>query len=303
MTVLIVTTVVSENPQGESRGGVYLVDLDKEQISQPLQRSQAHVDGWASAWPRGLHGIAFDADKIYIAASDELLVYDEQFTLLASYKNRFLRNCQEIAIHKRRLFLTSAGFDSILGFDLDTHNFTFGLRIGRASRNFLGAPFDPNSHKGPLAGDELHINSVYCDDDGMFLSGLNTGGLLRFDGKNIGVVTKLPRGVHNARPYKNGVLFNDTQGDVMRYVSKDKSIAFNYPVYESNKLVHRESNSQAMRQGYGRGLCVVGDDLVATGSSPSTVSIHNLKTVKTTRTVTLTLDVRNEIHGLEVWPY
>jgi hypothetical protein len=48
---------------------------------------------------------------------------------------------------------------------------------------------------------------------------------------------------------------------------------------------------------------VLSDTVVAGGSSPSTVSVYDLKANERLLSVNLTLDVRNAIHGLEVWPY
>jgi hypothetical protein len=48
---------------------------------------------------------------------------------------------------------------------------------------------------------------------------------------------------------------------------------------------------------------MVDDAVIAAGSSPSTVTLHDLESMKTTLSINLTLDVRNAIHGLEVWPY
>ena len=60
--------------------------------------------------------------------------------------------------------------------------------------------------------------------------------------------------------------------------------------------------SKVARQGFGRGLCVVSERLVAGGSSPSTISLYDLHTGETVASVNLTMDIRNAIHGLEVWP-
>ncbi len=57
------------------------------------------------------------------------------------------------------------------------------------------------------------------------------------------------------------------------------------------------------RQGFGRGLCVYEDRIVAGGSSPSTVSLYDLESGTTIGSVNLTMDIRNAIHGLAVWPY
>ena len=45
------------------------------------------------------------------------------------------------------------------------------------------------------------------------------------------------------------------------------------------------------------------DNIVAAGSSPSTIGLHDLVKRKTTKMITLSHDIRNAIHGLEVWPY
>jgi hypothetical protein len=45
------------------------------------------------------------------------------------------------------------------------------------------------------------------------------------------------------------------------------------------------------------------DHRIAAGSSPSTIAIHDFDRRKTVQTVTLTYDIRNAIHGLEVWPF
>ena len=57
------------------------------------------------------------------------------------------------------------------------------------------------------------------------------------------------------------------------------------------------------RQGFARGLAVVSDSVVAGGSSPSTVVVYDLAGNRRLVSVNLSMDVRNAIHGLEVWPY
>jgi len=47
----------------------------------------------------------------------------------------------------------------------------------------------------------------------------------------------------------------------------------------------------------------VQDGLIAAGSSPSTVTLSDLDSMQTIQSINLTLDVRNAIHGLEVWPF
>ena len=304
MTVLITTSVVRGSRQGESHGGIYLIDLDRQKARQPVDWDKMNIDWQGRGWDRGLRGIAFDGDRVYIAASDELFVYSPDFTLLASYRNPFLKHCHEICRYERRLYLTSTGFDSLLGFDLDNNRFSWGLTLSYDGRAFNGTPFDPNSAAGPMPQNLLHINNVFCNSKGMYISGLKTGGLLVFDGRRLVQWASLPQGVHNARPYKEGVVFNDTEADAVRYVTPEAQLVFPVPRFDDNKLTCTElDDSRIARQSYGRGLCPVDENLIAAGSSPSTIALHDLAAGKTIGVVTLTYDIRNAIHGLEVWPY
>jgi hypothetical protein len=62
-------------------------------------------------------------------------------------------------------------------------------------------------------------------------------------------------------------------------------------------------DTRVARQGFGRGLCLINDRIVAAGSSPSTISLHDLEDSKTLLSVNLSMDIRNAIHGLAIWPF
>lgn len=304
MTTLIATSVVRGSVQGESHGGVYLIDLEHQRVAKPIDWDTSDIDWQGRGWDRGLRGIAFDEERVYIAASDELFVYSPEFELIASYRNPYLKHCHEIATYKRRLYLTSTGFDSILGFDLDQHCFCWGLHLKQGDTGLQATPFSPGGKKGPPLRNELHLNNVHCVAQGMFISGLRTAGLLHYSGRRISAPIKLPLGIHNARPFRGGVLFNDTKADVVRFMSADKQRIFKVPRYADKVLTHTDlDDSRIARQAFGRGLCVLDDNVIAAGSSPSTITLHNLDSMKTELKINLTLDVRNAIHGLEIWPY
>lgn len=304
MTTLVATSVVRGSHQGESHGGVYLVDFQRQAIEQVVDWNTLDIDWQGRGWDRGLRGIAFDGERVFIAASNELFVFNPDFELQASYCNPYLMHCHEIFVHQRRLYLTSTGYDSILGFDLIENRFCFGLHVVGVGGGYQGGPFDPQGEMGPAASNELHLNNVYCDDTGMYLSGLKSAGMMRFDGRTLKRVVKLPRGIHNARPYGGGVLFNDTEADHLRLLTREREISFRVPQFSKDELSHTElDDSRIARAGFGRGLCQVGENLVAAGSSPSTIALHDLAEAKTRAIVTLSNDIRNAIHGLEVWPY
>ena len=154
---------------------------------------------------------------------------------------------------------------------------------------------------------KLHINNVHCTKGGMYLSGLRTGGMLLFNGREVQMSAELPAGSHNARPFRDGVLFNDTEADALRYAGRgegNEDRAFRVPRYDPAALENKDlDQSDIARQGFARGLCVLSGSVVAGGSSPSTISVYDLPANRRLLSVNLTMDVRNAIHGLEVWPY
>ena len=293
--------------QGESHGGVYLIDVEQQAVRQLLDWNTADIDWRGRGWDRGLRGIAFDDDRIYIAASDELFAYTPDFQLIDSWRSPFLKHCHEIAVWERTLYLTSTGYDSILGFDLDEHRFHWAMHVQTANYRFKGAGFDPMSDEGPLMLNKMHINNVFCCRDGMYISGLKTGGMLHFNGNDINMAVEMPPGTHNAQPFRDGVVFNDSQDNVLRYTGRgegEEDRAMAVPKYDPAKLQHMDAaDEQVARPGFARGLCVLSDRVVAGGSSPSTITVYDLAANEMLLSVNLSMDVRNAIHGLEQWPY
>ena len=132
-----------------------------------------NIDWQGRGWDRGLRGIAFDGERIFIAASDELFVFNPQFELTASYRSRYLKHCHEICVYKRRLYVTSTGFDALLGFDLDNNRFSWGLQLSRDRTGLRGAPFHPEKERGPNPRNQLHLNSVSAGNRSLYFSGLH----------------------------------------------------------------------------------------------------------------------------------
>ncbi|MFT4614081.1 MAG: hypothetical protein ACI9NT_001223 [Bacteroidia bacterium] len=304
MTCLIATSVVRGSNQGESHGGVYLINTDTDELFKPVDWNNVDIDWRGRGWDRGLRGIEFHDGKVYIAASDEIFVFDQGFQLVGSYRNRYLKHCHEMSIHRGHLFVASTGYDSVLGLNLDTECFDWGMSIATNGMAFVPRRFDPQSETGPLLLNKLHLNNVFCNAGGMYVSGLRSRALLRFAGENLGVVTTLPEGSHNARPFRDGIVFNDSRADTLRYESPDTRKAWRVPRFADHKLTHvNKEDASIARQGFGRGLCVVSDQQIAAGSSPSTVTLYDLEEQRPQKVINLSMDVRNAVHGLEVWPY
>ena len=307
MIRLLTTSVVRGSNQGDSHGGVYLIDFDRQAVEQKIDWNTTNIDWRGRGADRGLRGIAFDGDTVYIAASDELFAYTPDFERIASWRNPYLKHCHEICTWERTLFMTSTGFDSILGFDLDAKKFDRGIHIDTHGFRFKFRVYDPDGEDGPLLLNKLHINNVVCTEDGMYVSGMKTGGMLHYNGETVLMSAELPSGTHNAQPFRNGVIFNDTGADMLRYCSRDdgrEDRAFPVPRYDPRELTHTDlDDSRIARQGFARGLCLLSDSIVAAGSSPSTVTVHDLRNNRQLATVNLTMDIRSAIHGLAAWPY
>jgi hypothetical protein len=303
---LIATSVVRGSKQGESHGGIAVVDFENRSGELPVDWNTSEINWEGRGADRGLRGIAFDGDEIYVAASDELFCYDRDFKILASYKNRYFKHCHEIMRKERKLFLTSTGFDSLLAFDLDTKKFIWGFHLTKHYDDWSGHTFDPRMDSGPRPMNDFHINNVHANDSGIYLGGLKIPALLNLSPSyEVKEVCSLPLGTHNSQPFRNGVLFNDTASDAVRFVGMEgRQQAFRVKTYpEENIQFAGIDDSKIARQGFGRGLCPVGDRFVAGGSSPSTVTLYDLEADMVVGSVNLSMDIRNAIHGLEVWPY
>ena len=303
---LIATSVVRGSQQGESHGGVFTIDFETRSGEQHIDWNTGEIDWEGRGADRGLRGIAFDGDEIYIAASDELFVYDQNFNKLRSFKSRYLKHCHEICRVERRIFLTSTGFDSLLSFNLESKKFDWGFHLQKAYDKWTGHTFDPQSESGPRPVNDFHINSVHMDSSGIYLCGLRINALLHLnDRMEVSEVCSVPTGTHNTRPWNDGVIFNDTNSDCVRYVRRDGTEkAFKVPSYDESKIEFAGiDDSKVARQAFGRGLCPVGDRFIAAGSSPSTITLYDVETNQKVGSVNLSMDIRNAIHGLEVWPY
>ena len=81
---LVATSVVRGSEKGQSHGGVYLIDFAEQRVEQKIDWNTGDIDFAGRGWDRGLRGIEFTDDAIWIAASDELFCYSPDFQLIDS---------------------------------------------------------------------------------------------------------------------------------------------------------------------------------------------------------------------------
>lgn len=321
LPVVVVSSVIRSTQQGESHGGVYLIDLETGRHHQCVDWDDQTIDWAGRGADRGLRGVAIHGSEVLLAASDEILVYDQSFQLQRSYRNPYLAHCHEISLEGDLLHVTSTGFDAVLTIDLETGEFVRGhhlawSRLGRLRQRRLrhrgarpiprSSTFDPREDGGPAASDTCHVNNVHAADGRLYLSGTGLGHVLEVVQDGLRSAARIPYGTHNARPFREGVLYNHTAKDaIVRQRGNHPRATATYPIpqHEPSDLRYADLPGDHARPSFGRGLCVVGDGVLVGGSSPATVTAYDIETGDVLRSVTLTRDVRNAIHGLDVWPF
>ncbi len=322
MPRVLVSSVIRATDKGESHGGAYLVDVATGAVEQKLDWSDPSIDWAGRGGDRGLRGIAFHDDLIYMAASDEIFQFDKGFQRQAAFGNRYLKHCHEICIDGGMLHATSTGFDSVLTLDLasgrwtDGYSFRFaqvgGRRLmpRRLRRKFarpqrpLFNRFDPTADGGPNPGDTTHINSVSAKGGSLFVAGRAMARLVAVEQGRPETFARIPYGTHNAQPFRAGVLLNHTNTDCVSYLDRDGRQLGSWPVvrYDREQMANADLSEDLARQGFGRGLAVIDDHTFVAGSSPATVTLYRFDAPEPVKHVNLTMDMRNAIHGLEIWP-
>ena len=71
---VVVSSVVRSTYQGESHGGVYLIDLENEDVKKVVDWNAFNISWEGRGGDRGLRGIAFYKNRVYLAASNEIFV-------------------------------------------------------------------------------------------------------------------------------------------------------------------------------------------------------------------------------------
>lgn len=301
---LIASSVIRGAQPHSSHGGLCIVDCHAGTVDWVLDWNSPDIDVDERGGDRGLRGIGIDGDSVYVMSSTALIRLDRQLRPQATYRNRYLKHCHELSIHAGRAYIVSTGFDSIVCFDLASERFVAGIHLNPRAGGLGVSGFDPGSPDGPAPAHAFHLNSVHCDDSGLYFSGLRTGALLRIAGTQLSIAASLPAGTHNARPFFDGVIYNDTESNrlCVRAAGRTNFLPVSADPAEMGQWQLADDEKLA-RPLFARGLCVISPRLVATGASPSTISIHDIDAQCLRARIELSRDVHNAVHGLAAWPF
>lgn len=326
LPTVICSSVIRSAQQGDSHGGMYIVNLETETVRQVVDWNTPDIDWTGRGLDRGLRGIGFWNDTIICAASDEVFFYDQDFKILKSFRNPYLKHCHEVFIEDDRLYLSSTGFDAVLVFDLVRETFERGYVYRRNTlggrfvkrllkgigfenlvpNNYIFGIFDPMTGNGPPPGDTVHLNNVFCYNQSIYFSGTTLHGMMRINTSTPLVLKEgsIPTGTHNVRITDRVIVFNDTSHDCVQVIDREtgNTLKFDIIRYDIEELSHTNLSKDYARQGFGRGLCMT-EQYVIGGSSPSTISVYSLKENRLIKAVNISKDIRNSIHGLEIYPF
>jgi hypothetical protein len=322
---LICTSTIRSVQKGDSHGGIYIVDFENDSFKQVVDWNEVNIDWAGRGGDRGLRGIEFYEGMTIISSSDELFFFDKDFNIVESYRNPYMKHSHELHKQGDKLYVTSTGYDAVLVFDLPSRKFEKGYCVRPASnkrkaldnyRNYLKfmwfkdyelQEFDPDKGDGPHAEDIIHINHVKADGDKFYISGTKFNSLIEVDMAKGAItnLTKIHYGTHNAQWNGGRLLFNDTKEDRALLKSKEGKVLRRYHIqeYDTTQLSNTDIPQDHAKKGFCRGMALFGDYL-AVGYSPSTVSVYELEgDGQPIKTMNISLDIRNTIHGLAVYPY
>ncbi|HZW10563.1 MAG TPA: hypothetical protein VFF69_11730 [Phycisphaerales bacterium] len=316
LPTVLVTEVIRSSHQGDSHGGAFLVDLQTGETRKVLDWNRIDIDWEGRGQGRGLRGVALGNGLVYIAASDELFAFDRSFRIVKGYRNRYLRHCHEICLDGDTLYLTATSFDSVLEFDVKRERFTRAHLVRYQPRMALTptgrreelalrvGKYDPARADGPALADTTHVNNASVHEGSLLVSGVRLKSILAIGRSGHSDFAPVPEWTHNARPYRDGVLYNSTAEDAVCFASRAGEVLKRFPIprYPDEQLLHTDLPDDFARQAFARGLIATDEGLIIAGSSPSTVTAWDFDTGRQLATVNFGMDVRNAPHGLAIWP-
>lgn len=328
LPIVICSSVVRSSQQGESHGGIYLLNFENGNYKQVVNWEDESIDWQGRGGERGLRGITFYDKYIICAASNQIIFYDQTFNIVKTFKNDYLNFCHEIFLSDNKLYITSTEFDSILVFDLITEKFikgyvyrTYkrwwinrysafilrklsGIELTRNYKKFYC--YNPNSNNGPKPFGSSHINNVTEKDGSIYFSGTAIRHLIKINEADdtVSIAENIPGGTHNVTIIDKLLIYNNTKKDTISIEDENRKTIthIDIPSYNVGELLNSDIPNDHARQSFGRGLSIDGDFIFG-GSSPSTITLYSLSKKEMIKSINISSDIRNAIHGLEIYPF
>jgi hypothetical protein len=300
---IICTTVIRAASQGDVHGGLYVIDMDSEEVLHHSPYSKDFVNDNERGGERGLRGIAVLDDRIIVADSSGLMELDKDNFKITNriQDDNIFKSIHEICFFDKNLWITSTAYDKIVAMDL---NFKLqGIwevtgENGEDRKVLTG--LKPSNPRPPKTEDKYHINSISSTNGRVVFSGLITH---LYSTATMDVVAPMPvvnnerSFQHNFYEYEDLCLINLTTFGYLGIIKKD-SPKINYVAIPKSKKV-KYSSDQIATNNWNRGLARK-DNYILIGTSPARILLYNMSTNQIEKEIQLEEDVRHCIHGLEI---
>ena len=320
---IICSTVVRAAKQGDIHGGLYVIDVDSEEIVHYSPYAEDFVNDNERGGERGLRGITVLDDRIVVADSGGLIELDkETFQIVRRFSDdKIFKSIHEICYFDNNIWVTSTAYDSIASVDLDFKLSGLWEVVGenRSDYKALLGLEQINPGEAP-EDDNFHINSISAYDNTLVFGGLITH---LYDFKTMDVINPMPMiersksFQHNFYEYPGFYAVNLTTFGYLGLIKSDDSVhtmpnSFNnesttiertllktrFVALPKAKKVKYHADEIA-KANWNRGLARH-EDFLFVGSSPARIIMFNMNDGKIEKTIQLEEDIRHCIHGLEI---
>ena len=304
---IICTTVVRAAEQGETHGGLYVIDLEKDDIVYHKPLSSDFVNYNERGGERGLRGIEVLDDRIIVAGATGLMELDKDtYEIVKKVENpTAFQSIHEICFHDDSIWVTSTGRNCIVKTDLD-----FNVqKIWECEAEYCDdyqkivsvkevsceeASCNSTSSCMNQRTDENHINSISAFNGRVVFSAALSD-LYEVETGNL-VAPRTSGGfTHNFYEYPDMIISNKTTLRHIKIVSQGQELLI--PVPSSRHA--DQSSDKVAEDNWNRGLARK-DNLLFIGSSPARILVFDLETLRYKREIVLETDIRHCIHGLEI---
>lgn len=297
---IVASCAVRASNHGDTHGGLYLVDLETGTYDMVVKWDQK-IDFHGRGAERGLRGLIKHGNNYIVAASSNLLFFDQDFKLQRNLGNQYLKYVHEICIDdKNVVWMTSTGYDALIRFSIDKDRFVESYQLNPGGGGYTA--FDPKLDNRIQPRDSFHLNSVSSFRGMVFFGGVQMTylGSLGSNGKIIRHGT-VPAGTHNAQMLGPGkFIMNHTQGHSVRISNTNGKVLRTGQVRKipKHELVNSNLDEKIAQQPFARGLLFT-DEYVIAGSSPAMITVYD-RQLRKLKEVRMSNDIRYTIHGIEM---
>lgn len=304
---IICTTVVRAAQQGQTHGGLYVIDVESGEIIYHKPLGSDFVNYNERGGERGLRGIAVLDDRIIVAGATGLMELDrDTYEVVKKVENpEAFQSIHEICVHNNSVWVTSTGRNCIVKTDLDfniekiweyeAEYFDDYQRI-LSSKEVTCEEVVCNSTSSCMykKTDENHINSISSFNGRVVFSAALSD---LYEVETLEVVSPRTCGgfTHNFYEYPDMIISNKTTLRHIKILKDGEEILM--PVPESR--TEAKSIDKIAENNWNRGLARK-DDLLFIGSSPARILVFNLESLRYEKEIKLETDIRHCIHGLEL---